>query len=142
MKRVHREPLQPRDLNRLLVVPMHHARAFAQHLHRTGPRTTRTKNIRIENRARRAGQIAAGDLLDEARHINMRRTSNRARRIEAVEATICLRHSSLLVEWRMQIAETLDHLRLRRDLLDERRFARSSCVLITSVFRMIAELDT
>jgi hypothetical protein len=46
----------------------------------------------------------------------MRRTSTRARRIEAEEATICLGHGGLPFEWRVQIAKTLDHLRLRRNL--------------------------
>jgi hypothetical protein len=46
----------------------------------------------------------------------MRRTSTRARRIEAKEAAICLGHGGLPFEWRVQIAKTLDHLWLRRDM--------------------------
>ncbi len=82
MERVHREPLQPRNLNRLLVVPVHHAGPFAQHLYRARPGTTGAKNIRIKDRARGAREIAAGNFLDEARHIDMRRTSRRAGSVE------------------------------------------------------------
>src|ERR1700754_1993515 len=36
VKRIHREALQPRYLNRLFVVAMHHASALAENLYRTG----------------------------------------------------------------------------------------------------------
>jgi hypothetical protein len=96
---------------------MHHAGTFAQHLYRTRASATRTQNIRIEDGARGAGKIPAGYFLDKARHIDMRRTSPSARRIETVKATICLRNCSLPVEWRMQVAKALDNLRLPRNLL-------------------------
>src|SRR5882757_742125 len=121
MQRVHREPLQPRDLNGLLVIAMHHAGSLAQNLDRTRPGTTRAQNIRIEDRASRTGKITAGDLLDEPRHINMSRTSRGTRRIKTVEATICLRHRSLPVKWRVQIAEAFHHLRMRRHMFTKRR---------------------
>jgi hypothetical protein len=120
MERVHREPLQPRDLNWLLVVTMHHTGAFTQHLYRTRARTAGAKDVRIEDGARRAGEIATGDLLYEARHINVCRTSGCAGRIKAVETAIRLSHGSLPLERRVQITEALNHLRLRRDLFMER----------------------
>jgi hypothetical protein len=117
VERVHREPLQPRNLNRLLVVTMHNARAFTQNLHRTRSSTTGTQDIRIEDGPRRASEIAARYFFYEARHINMRRASNRAGRIKAEEAAIRLWDGCLPVIWRVQISETLNHFRLRRDLL-------------------------
>ncbi len=117
MQRVHRKSLQPRDLNRLLVVTVHHAGSFAQHLHRTSPGTTRAKNIRIEDSSSRTGKIATRYLLNEARHVDMGRTSCRTRRVKTVEAAIGLRHGSLPVKRRVQIAEAFHHLRMRRHLL-------------------------
>src|SRR5260370_2845734 len=121
IKRVHRKPLQPRNLNGLLVITMHHAGSFAQHLHRTRPSTTRTQNIRVEDGTRRTGKIAASDLLNEARHINMGRTRHCARRVKTVEAAVRLRHSSLPVKWRVQIAEAFYHLRMCRHALTKGR---------------------
>src|ERR1700679_3829815 len=92
VERVHGEPLQPRDLNRLLVVAMHYAGALTEHLDRACPSAACAQNIRIEDRVRRADEIAAGYLLDETRYINMSRTSCSAWRIEAKETPVCLRH--------------------------------------------------
>ena len=117
MQRIHCKPLQARNLNRLLVVAVHHARALAQHLDRTCPRATRTKNIRVKDRVRRALHIPRRNLLDKSRHIDMRRASIRARRIEAVKAAIRLNHRSLLIERRVQVPEALLHLRLRSNPL-------------------------
>src|SRR5580698_1140815 len=101
MERVHCESLQPRNLYRLFVITMHYAGALTEYLHRTRSSTARTEDICVENCARRAGEVATGYFLNEPRHINVRRTCARTRRIEAVEATICLRYSGLSVEWRM-----------------------------------------
>jgi hypothetical protein len=43
----------------------------------------------------------------------MRRAGIRAWRVEAVKAAIRLNHSSLLIEWRVQISEALQNLGLR-----------------------------
>jgi hypothetical protein len=117
MERINRESLQSRNLNRLFVVPMHHAGAFAQHLHWTGSGTTPTQNICIENSLRRASQIAAGNLLDETWHINMRRTSGCARSVETIETAIRFRHRCLSIKRRVQVAEALRDLGWRRNLL-------------------------
>ena len=54
---IHRVALQASDLDGLPVVAMHHAGAFAQHIHRADARTAQAQNIRIQNRQRpsRAG---------------------------------------------------------------------------------------
>jgi len=100
---------------------MHHAGPFAQYLHGTCTSAACAQNIRIEDGARRATEIAAGDLLDEARHIDMGGTSGSTGRIEAKETSICLGHGGLPVKRWMQVAEALCHLRLNDDLLMERR---------------------
>ena len=110
------------DLNRLLVVAVHHARAFAQHLDRAGARAAGAQNIGVENGAGRAGKIAAGDLLDEARNIDVRGAGGGAGRIEAVQASVRLGHRSLPVKRRMQIAEARGSLRMDRRLLHKRRW--------------------
>src|SRR5271169_518248 len=115
-------PLQSRNLNRLLVVPMHHARTLAQHLHRARPRATPAKNIGIQNRVRRALQIPRGYFLNEARHIDMCRAGASAWSIEAIETTVCFNHGSLLLEGRMQIAEAFNNLGSRHCLLVKGNF--------------------
>ena len=47
----------------------------------------------------------------------MRRARNGARCVKAIEAAICFSYRSLLIERRMQIAETICQLRINRDLL-------------------------
>ncbi len=103
MQRIHGKALQASNLDWLLVVAVHHARAFAQHIHRASSRTTSTQDVRIQNRLRRALKIAARNLLDELRHINMRWTGRHARRVEAVKTSIRLGHRSRPLKWRMQV---------------------------------------
>src|SRR6185312_11182249 len=117
MQRVHGEALQPSNLNRLFVIAVHHAGTFTQHLHRAGARTAGAQNIRIQNRLCRTHQIAAGDLLDELWHIDMRGTGLHTWRIETVEAAVRLWHSRLFIEGRMQIWKTCRYLRRRLRLL-------------------------
>ena len=74
---------------------MHHAGAFAEHIHGAGARATAAQNIGVENAQRRAAQVAGGDALDEARHIDMRGTGDGAGRVEAVEAAIGLNDCGL-----------------------------------------------
>src|SRR5260370_9537949 len=51
----------------------------------------------------------------------MSRTSRGTGRVKTVEATICLRHRSLPVKWRVQIAEAFYHLRMYRHMLTKGR---------------------
>ena len=123
VQRVHREALQARNLDRLLIEAVHHAGAFAQNLHRAGAGAACAQNIGVENGAGGPRKIAAGDLLNKARNIDMRRTCAGAGRIEAEEATIGLWNRSLFVERRMQIAETRGGLRMVWRLLHKGRLA-------------------
>ena len=102
MQRIHREPLEQCNLDRLLVISMHHAGSLAQHLHGTRPGATRAQNIRIEDGASRTGKVSTGNFFDEARHIDMRRARHGARRVKTIETSICFGHSSLPVERRMK----------------------------------------
>ena len=111
VKTVHGIALQPPDLDGLPVVPLHHAVAFAQHVHRAHSRATQSENVGIENGQRGAAQIAARYLLDKARHIDMRRARRRARRVETEQAAVGLGQSGLRIERRMQIGKPL---RMRR----------------------------
>ena len=112
VKSIHGVTLQQRDLDRLAILAMQHACAFAEHVHRADARTTGAQNICVENAQGRAAQIAGGDALDEAGHIDVRRTGGRAGRVEAVEAAIRLNHSGLRRERRLQLAEAFAQLRI------------------------------
>jgi hypothetical protein len=103
--RIHCVPLQQRNLNRLAIVAMHHARPFAQNIHRANTRATRAKNIRIKNAHRRAPQIARGNPLDESWHVNMRGARRCARRVKAIQTAIGLNYSGLIAERRLQLAK-------------------------------------
>ncbi len=114
VKRVHRVPLQQRDLYGIAIVTMHNASTLAKYLHRASARATATQDVGIENAESRAAKISAGDALDESRHVDVRWTSGGARRIETVEAAICLKQRSLRFERRLQFAESRSQLRIVR----------------------------
>ena len=82
---IHRVALQPADLDGLLVVAMHHASAFAQ-AHPRGRRASNSAREYSQSRivSRGAAQISAGDFLDEARHVDVRRAGGGAGRVETV----------------------------------------------------------
>ncbi len=104
-ERIHRVPLQQRNLDRLPILPVQHARTLAQHVHGAHPRAARAKNIRIQNPQRRPAQIARRNALDEPRHIDMRGARGRARRVETVQAAVGLNHRSLRRQRRLQLAK-------------------------------------
>src|SRR5215469_1910730 len=108
---LHRKPLQPAYFYWLLVVPVHHARAFAQHVHGADARATQTQNVGVENGHRRAAEIAARDFLDEARHVDVGRASQSTRGVEAEQAPIGLGERGLVIQGRMQIGKTFQILR-------------------------------
>ena len=62
----------------------------------------------------RAAQIAGGDLLDEARHVDVRGAGRGAGRIEAEQAAVGFHHGGLRIEGGMEVGETFeiarDHL--------------------------------
>ena len=108
---VHGVALQAADFDRLLVVAMHHAGAFAQHVHRTDARAAQAQNIGVENGLRRAAQIAAGDLLDEARDVDVGGAGGGAGRVEAVEAAVGFARRPLRSEAGMRSGKLLRRFR-------------------------------
>ena len=98
VERVHGEALEARDLDRLLVEAVHHAGAFAQDFHRAGAGTAGAQDVGVEDGARGAGKIAAGDFLDEAGNVDVGGAGGGAGGIEAVETTIGFGYRCLPVE--------------------------------------------
>ena len=80
--------LQQCYLNRVAIVAVHDAGAFAKHFDRAGPRATAAQNIGVENAERGTAQIAGADAFDESRHIDVRGAGRGAGRIETIETTI------------------------------------------------------
>ena len=105
VEKVHGVALQASDLDRLLIVLVHDAGAFAQNVDRTDARAAQRQNVRIQNGLGRSAQVAAGDLLDEARHIDVRGAGARAGRVEAVEAAVGFHHRGARFERRMDLGE-------------------------------------
>src|SRR5580693_585753 len=99
--------LQPCDLDRGMVVAVHHTGALAQHFHRAGLSATAAKDIRIQNPQCRAAKVPGTDALDKARNVNMRGTCAGARRVKTIQATIGFKHGSLRLKRRFDVAESL-----------------------------------
>ena len=59
------------------------------------PASSSPPEIRVQNRPRRTAQDSRRNLLDEPRHIDMRGTRRRARRIKAIQAAVRLDHRRL-----------------------------------------------
>ena len=87
--------LEAGDLDGFMVVAMHHARALAEHLNRTGLGTAGAEDIRIEDAERGAAKITRADALDEAGHVDVRWTGAGAWRVETIQATIRFSDSRL-----------------------------------------------
>ena len=104
---VHGVALQPSDLDGPLIVAVHHACAFAQHVHRAHPRAAQPQNIRVQDGHGRAARIAAGDLLDEAGNIDVRGAGVGARRIEAVEAAVGFHQRLAASQRRMDLGKAV-----------------------------------
>jgi hypothetical protein len=79
-------PLQSSDFDGLLAFFVHHAGAFAENLGGANTAATFSQNICFQNDSRGATNVSGHDALDEPRNIDVGRTSDRARRIEAIEA--------------------------------------------------------
>ena len=113
---LHGVALQAADFDGLLIVAMHHAGAFAQDVHGTDAGATQAEDVGIENGLRGAAQIAGGDLLDEARHVDVGGAGRGARSIETVEAAVGFHGRGLRIEGGMEVRETFeiarDHLAL------------------------------
>ena len=115
----HRETLQAADGDGLLVVAMQNAGTFAKDIHGTGARAALAENVGIEDGLGGAFEVVGGDLLDEARDVDVRGASSGTGCVEAVEATIGFSHSRRLVEGRMQIRKARSNFRTSRTLLEE-----------------------
>ncbi len=102
---VHGVALQASDLDRLLIVLVHDAGAFAKYVDRTHARAAQRQNVRIQNRLGRSAQVAAGDLLDEPRDIDVGGAGAGAWRVEAVEAAVGLDDGGARFEGGMDLGE-------------------------------------
>src|SRR5437762_14314115 len=92
---------------------MHHAGAFAQHIHRTNARAAQSQNIRIQNGQRAPTQIPARDLLDESRHVNVRGASRHAGGVETEQTPIGFHYGGLRIQSRMQFPKPCQIVRER-----------------------------
>ena len=111
---LHGKALESADLDRLLVVTVHDTGAFAEDIDRAGPRAAHAQDVRLEDHPCRTLHVAAGDALDETGNVDVCRAGGHARRVEAVEAPICLGHRRTGVQRRMQVREELEVLRQRQ----------------------------
>ena len=83
---IHGESLQPANLDGLLALLDHDARAFAQHFGGANAPATFAENIRFQDHARRAAHIRRHDALDEAGHVDPRGTRLNAGSVKTIEA--------------------------------------------------------
>ncbi len=93
--RLHGEALQAADRDGLLVVAMQHAGAFAEDIDGAGAGAALAENVGFEDGARGAFEVVAGDLLDEARDVDVGGAGGGAGRIEAVEAAVGFRNGAV-----------------------------------------------
>ncbi len=139
---LHRVALQAADFDGLLVVAMHHAGAFAEHVHGADARAAQAEDVGIENGLGGAAQVAGRDLLDEARHVDVGGAGRGAGGIEAIEAAVGFHGGGLRIEGGMQIRETFeiarDHLALptAEAVTAVRLLSRRSMKLSTSLRAM------
>ena len=106
--------LQRADRDRLVVLMIAHAGAFAKNLGRADARAHAAQRIRRKNIDRRALQIAIADLADEAWNIDRRRARLHARRVVAIVAAARRGGGSGGVEQRRDIGELAGKLFLRQ----------------------------
>src|SRR5450432_259682 len=88
VKVLHRVALQTADFDRLPIILMHHARTFAQYIDGADAGAACAQDVGVQNRNGGAAQIAARDLLDKSRYVDMRRASAGARSVEAEKTAI------------------------------------------------------
>ena len=112
-ERVHGEALQAADSDGLLVIAVRRTQAPSQStsLSRAGAGAAFAEDIGVENSARGALEVVGGDLLDEARDVDVRWAGGGARSVETVEAAIGFRDGGGLIEGRMKVRETRSNLR-------------------------------
>ena len=99
--------LQQTDLYRLAFCRFPNAGLFAQRFCGTDTRAHAAQNILVKDRAGGPFDIARGNLPDEFRNIDGRRTGRHAGRVIAEIAPVCRHQRFMRVQWRMCIREIL-----------------------------------
>ena len=84
-----------------------HAGLFAQHLGGADPGAHAAQRVGFQNRACRTPQIAVGNALDEAGHVDVGGAGGLAGRIKAVQAALGFEHGLGGVQWRGGIGKVL-----------------------------------
>src|SRR6185503_7760027 len=109
--------LQPADLDRFVEQRFFNTRAFTQNFDRTYARAGCADGVCVKYDACRARKIAARDLFDKTRHVDMRRARVHARRVITIETSICLMLGLGRRQCRIDVGKVL------LDLLDVERCA-------------------
>jgi hypothetical protein len=104
---VGRVTLQPPDLDRFLKQSLFDARTLAKDLDRADPCTRRADRIRVEYHPGGAVEIAARDLFNERRYVDVRRARVHARRVVTVEASVRLVKCLGRCECRVDVGKVL-----------------------------------
>src|SRR5689334_3349134 len=107
---VGRISLQPPNLHRVAFSVQDHAGSLAQHRRRTHSGATGPENVRTQDGASRAGQVAVNDLFDERRYINSRGARLNAWRVKTKQAPVGFNYGFLRSVWR----RNLGHVGRRR----------------------------
>ena len=104
-QRVGGVALQQSDRDGLVLGGIAYAGAFAQILDRAHARAGSAENIFLEDIARRTDEVAAADLVDEARNVDAGRARLRAWRVETEIATIGLDRRLMRVQRRLDVGK-------------------------------------
>ena len=99
--------LQTADLHRLAFRRLAHAGLLAQRLGRADAGAHAAEDILVEDGLGGAERIAGGDLADEQRNVDRRRTGVHARRVVTEIAAIGLDQRLVMVQRRMQVGKVL-----------------------------------
>ena len=106
-----RVSLERADLDRPPALVDEDAVALAEDLDRADARARTAEDVLGEDRQRRRRGVGGGDRRDEARHVDIRRARRHTRRLgvgaAALEAAVCLDHSRLRGERRVELAVQL-----------------------------------
>jgi hypothetical protein len=95
-----------------MIVAVHDAGPFAEHLYRASLGTTAAKNVGIKDAERGAAKVSRADALNESGHIDMRWTRSRARRVKTIQATIRFDDGSLRRKRWFDLSKTLSQQKI------------------------------
>src|ERR1019366_3325551 len=82
--------------------------AFAEDIDGTHAGATEAEDVGVENGLRAAAQIAGGDLLDKARHVDVGGAGGGARSIEAIQAAVGFDHRGWRIEGGVEVRESFE----------------------------------